>query len=247
MVGHGVAQFARIDSAHRKHERRRLRDALFVAVVHRCACTVGDVAVARTVDDALGENRFAPLFGVNDYAFDGVALHDDVGCEGVHQQVDAALLDNLECQMFRSLGVDHRKADVERTCTVVRSQPLLLQTLDELQRQTLDDDVAFAPEESEQRQTDGHVAAQETAALDEHYFGAFLQSSRLGCHKSRRACAHDQDIHLRTHRNPPGRFFNLFHFRYRLMFYLEFILHFSRHGIARASAALLIRLSENVG
>ena len=50
--------------------------------------------------------------------------------------------------MFRSLGVDHRKADVERTCTVVRSQPLLLQTLDELQRQTLDDDVAFAPEES---------------------------------------------------------------------------------------------------
>ena len=130
---------------------------------------------------------------------------------------------------------------------MVRSQPLLLQTLDELQRQTLDDDVAFAPEESEQRQTDGHVAAQETAALDEHYFGAFLQSSRLGCHKSRRACAHDQDIHLRTHRNPPGRFFNLFHFRYRLMFYFEFILHFSRHGMARASAALLIRLSENVG
>ena len=99
---------------------------------------------------------------------------------------------NARC--FVSLGVDHRKADVERTCTVVRSQPLLLQTLDELQRQTLDDDVAFAPEESEQRQTDGHVAAQETAALDEHYFGAFLQSSRLGCHKSRRACAHDQDI-----------------------------------------------------
>ena len=85
MVGHGVAQFARIDSAHRKHERRRLRDALFVAVVHRCPRTVGDVAVARTVDDAFGENRFAPLFGVDDYAFDGVALHDDVGCEGVHQ------------------------------------------------------------------------------------------------------------------------------------------------------------------
>ena len=97
--------------------------------------------------------------------------------------------------MFRSLGVDHRKADVERTCTVVRSQPLLLQTLDELQRQTLDDDVAFAPEESEQRQTDGHVAAQETAALDEHYAQAVARS-RLGGHDAGGAAAHDQNVHL---------------------------------------------------
>ena len=121
------------------------------------------------------------------------------------------------------------------------------QPVDEVLGQALDDLRSLVSQESEYRQADRKVAAQKTAALDEHYFGAFLQSSRLGCHKSRRACAHDQDIPLRTHRNPPGRFFNLFHFRYRLMFYLEFILHFSRHGIARASAALLIRLSENVG
>ena len=211
MVCHGVAQFARIDAAHREHERRRLRNALFVAVVHRCARTVGDVAVARTVDDALGENRFATLLRVDDYALHGVALHDDVGCEGVHQQVDAALLDNLECQMLRTFGVNHREADVERTCAVVRSQSLCLQTLDELQRQTLDDDVAFASEEAEQRQTDGHVAAEDAAALDKHYFGAFLQGGCLCSHKSRRTCAYDEYVYFGANRNFGCRNRNGFH------------------------------------
>ena len=69
------------------------------------------------------------------------------------------------------------------------------QPVDEPLRRPLDDLVALAAQETENRQADRKVAAQKTAALDEHYAQAVARS-RLGGHDAGGAAAHDQNVHL---------------------------------------------------
>lgn len=136
----------------------------------------------RTVDDRLGEDRLASRLALDDDAFDGIAVFNDVGAEYVQQHFDADLLQHLQRHGLRLFGVDDRQAHMELAGTVFAGGAPRTQAVDEELGQSFDNLVALASEVAQNRQTDGQVAAQIAAAFDQH------DAQALAC---RRTCGHD--------------------------------------------------------
>ena len=190
-----VAQPLHVDTLHAEHQRRRLHAAFGVALAALHARAEGHVAVARAVDDGAGQDRFAARLALDDDALHVVALLDYVGAEDVEQYLDALLLHDFECRALGLFGVDDRQAHVQGAGTVFARCAACTQPVDEVLGQALDDLRSLVSQESEYRQADRKVAAQKTAALDEHYAQAVARS-RLGGHDAGGAAAHDQNVHL---------------------------------------------------
>ena len=96
-----------VHAADLEHQRGGLHRAVGLAALDVGGAGLGgDVAIARAVDDHLGEHGFAAGFALEDDAAQRVALHDDVGGEGVEAQADARLLEQLQVDGLEALGVD---------------------------------------------------------------------------------------------------------------------------------------------
>ena len=111
--------------------RRGLHAAVGIALAALDARTAGHVAVARTVDDRLGEDRLASRLALDDDAFDGIAVFNDVGAEYVQQHFDADLLQHLQRHGLRLFGVDDRQAHMELAGTVFAGGAPRTQAVDE--------------------------------------------------------------------------------------------------------------------
>ena len=148
MVGHGIAQFARIHPAHGKHERRGLGDAFFVSVGHGRTGAIGYVAVAGAVHDGLGQDGLPALLGLDDDALDGIPLLDDIGTENIHQHLDAGFFHDLPGEAFGTFGINHGQAHVQRAGAVMGGLAALAQAFHEAQGESLDNLVSLAAQET---------------------------------------------------------------------------------------------------
>ena len=99
------------------------------------------------------------------------------------------------------------------------------QAVDEELGQSFDNLVALASEITQNRQTDGQVAAQLAAAFDQHDAQA-LACRRTCGHDARRAAAHDEHVHFGANRNLPPEFRNRFFLICHICNVLRFILRF---------------------
>lgn len=180
---------------------------------------------ARTVDDRLGEDRLASRLALDDDAFDGVAVFNDIHAEDVHQHLDADLLQHLQRHGLRLFGVDDRQAHMELAGTVFAGGAPRTQAVDEELGQSFDNLVALASEITQNRQTDGQVAAQIAAAFDQHDAQA-LACRRTCGHDARGAAAHDEHVHFGANRNLPPEFRNRFFLICHICNVLRFILRF---------------------
>ena len=210
MLDDRVAQPLHVDALHAEHQRRGLHAAFGVALAALHARAEGHVAVARAVDDGAGQDRFAARLALDDDALHVVALLDYVGAEDVEQYLDALLLHDFECRALGLFGVDDRQAHVQGAGTVFARRAACTQPVDEVLGQALDDLRSLVSQESEYRQADRKVAAQKTAALDEHYAQAVARS-RLGGHDAGGAAAHDQNVRLGADGNVACGFFYRLH------------------------------------
>ena len=205
-----VAQPLHVDTLHAEHQRRGLHAAFGVALAALHARAEGHVAVARAVDDRFGQDRFAARLALDDDALHRIPLADRIGEKGVKQYLDALLLHDFERRALDLLLVDDRQAHVVLAGAVFARRAACTQPVDEPLRRPLDDLVALAAQETENRQTDRKVAAQKTAALDEHYAQAVARS-RLGGHDAGGAAAHDQNVRLGADGNVACGFFYRLH------------------------------------
>ena len=120
----------------------------------------------------LARMRFPARFAFGDDSAQPVAVHHDAGEHRVEHEVHAALQEHLQRDGLDRFGFDEREAHVERAGPVFAGGALGPQPVDELLRQAGDDGLAFLAEESEHRQADGQVAADEAAAFDQGHLQA---------------------------------------------------------------------------
>ena len=212
MVSHGIAEFPAVHASHGEHECRRLRDTLFIAIIHLGPCTVQNVAVSGTVHDGLGEYHFPALLGVNNHALALVAFHNHVSSKDIEQHFHAAFFHYLPREVLGSLRVHHCKAHVQRTFSVMCGLASFSESLHETQRQTFDYFIALAAQEAEKRKADGHVASKIASAVNEHDLGSLYKCCSLGSHNSGRAGTDYEDVNFLTYRKFLRRFQISFHF-----------------------------------
>ena len=200
MVCYSITKFPAVNSSHGEHECRRLRNTLVVSVFHFGSGAVKDVAVTSTVDDALGVDYFPAFLGVDDYSLTFIAFHNYVSSKYIKEYLNIVFIHDFPSESFGSFRIHHGQADMQRTCSMVCSLSPFAESFHKTERQAFDDFIAFASQETEEWQTDGHVSAQVASAVDQHDFGSLYKCSRLSSHNSGRTGAHHEDIHLSTYR-----------------------------------------------
>ena len=111
-VGVGLGVFAHagheaglVDAGEVEHHRSGLH-LLHRGGVRDGACAVRDVGVARGVDDAVRQDRFAPGLALDDHPFEQVTVHDGGHDQSVQHGVDARLLHQAVGHQFEAFGVD---------------------------------------------------------------------------------------------------------------------------------------------
>ena len=172
---------------------------------------IEDVAVARAVDDLLGEDRLLALLGLEDDAHDLVALLDDVHAPAVEEHVDLLLGDHHVHQVLRALGVDRRLPVDLLNLLRTRLADIAAQgnrAIGELLRETARDQApALAFEtlrgaEHDQDHAVGEESAQRAIALDKGDLRTRAGGGNRGGESGGATANHD-DVRLVENRNLP--------------------------------------------
>ena len=187
------AELLGVHAGDAEHQRGRLHAALLVALFARDAGAVGDIRIASAIDDDLAQHGLAAAFALGDDAADRVAVHHDTRAGQMERHVHLGLEEHLQRDVLHRLRLDERDAHVQRAPAMLAGAVHQAQPVDEFLRQTLDDLVFLLAEETKHRQSDGHVAADEAAALDQPDVEPVLGSGERG-DESGRAAADDEHV-----------------------------------------------------